>query len=361
MASLPPAIASRHPAAGAAAAYFPWFDWLRIVLALVVALGHDLVLVWEHSGDLAVQVFFALSGWLIGGILLDTDRAGMARFYFNRATRIWIPYALALLFLVGVSLLRDPVTGKWCEFVFYKLTFVYNVFGPPQLANAAAMPLHGTGNHFWSICAEEQFYLLAPLLLVVAGARFGRSTLLWVALAALALSFDIYGPISLGVLAALLHRRFGDWHLRRPAVVVLAAAALAAVVGLAFPDRVPYRFPAATLAISVVLLLAREGTKSRVGGFLGGVSYPLYLNHWLGIFLAHALMARFGMRDSATAKVAAVVLNLALCSLLYVLVDRQIQRRRAGWFTPRLGWRLAIAGFISVGIGLAGGLWLTAS
>jgi peptidoglycan/LPS O-acetylase OafA/YrhL len=49
------------------------------------------VIPWDTAANLAVQIFFALSGWLIGGILLRTDVQDLPRFYFNRATRIWIP------------------------------------------------------------------------------------------------------------------------------------------------------------------------------------------------------------------------------------------------------------------------------
>ena len=60
--------------------------------------------------------------------------------------------------LIAASLLRDPVTAKWLEIVFYKLSFVYNLFGTQQLANhVAEMPLRGTGSYFWSVNAEERF------------------------------------------------------------------------------------------------------------------------------------------------------------------------------------------------------------
>lgn len=68
------------------------FEVLRFLLAFTVLLSHKGVLTWENAGNLAVQVFFALSGWLVGSILCRTDRSELSRFYFNRATRIWIPY-----------------------------------------------------------------------------------------------------------------------------------------------------------------------------------------------------------------------------------------------------------------------------
>jgi len=120
----------------AVAKYYGWFDWLRFALALVVLLYHDGIFRWEQAGNFGVQVFFALSGWLIGGILCKTERSALKRFYFNRALRIWCPYLLALTFLVMGSLLHDHLTSKWLEIVFYKFTFVYNLFGTPQLARS---------------------------------------------------------------------------------------------------------------------------------------------------------------------------------------------------------------------------------
>ena len=159
--------------------YYPWFDWLRLALAATVLASHEgLIRGWPDAGNFAVQVFFSLSGWLIGDLLFNLPRGQLRKFYFNRALRIWCPYFLALSFLVGASLLRDKITLKWAEFVFYKSTSVYNLFGMPQLAiHRSEMPLFGTGSHFWSVNAEEQFYLLAPLVLVVLPRKFGRSVI----------------------------------------------------------------------------------------------------------------------------------------------------------------------------------------
>ena len=57
-------------------------------------------------------------------------------------------------------------------------------------------------SHVWSVNAEEQFYLVAPLILVLLAHRVGRSIVLCCALAAAAYYFDSYAAIVLGVLAA---------------------------------------------------------------------------------------------------------------------------------------------------------------
>src|SRR5947207_2070061 len=101
----------------AAIHFYTWFVWLRLGFAGIVMLSHEgLISVWPQAWDFAVQIFFALSGWLIGGILLRLPKHELSRFYFNRALRIWCPYFLALGLFVSASLLRDTVTPKWKEF-----------------------------------------------------------------------------------------------------------------------------------------------------------------------------------------------------------------------------------------------------
>jgi peptidoglycan/LPS O-acetylase OafA/YrhL len=154
---------------------------------------------------------------------LESELKNLPRFYFNRGARIWIPYFFAILLLIMVSSLKEPITAKWLEFVFYKVTFVYNLFGPQQLEQFRdAMPLQGTGNHFWSICSEEQFYLLAPVLLILV--PFGRTIWFWCLIAG-GLLFSPYwnsfSAISLGVLATVLRFHVGDWHTTSVARVAL--------------------------------------------------------------------------------------------------------------------------------------------
>jgi peptidoglycan/LPS O-acetylase OafA/YrhL len=341
---------------GVIGSYYPFFDWLRIILAIVVALKHSDVIQWANAGNLSVQVFFALSGWLIGSILLNTKKEDLPRFFFNRVTRIWIPYALAITLLLGASLLRDPVTSKWLEFAFYKLTFVYNFFGPTQLADfRQQMPLSGTGNHFWSICAEEQFYLLAPLIIVLTPARLGKSLVLWLLLSALAVSTQIYGSIALGVTAAVLRYYFGDWHLGKRATVMLFAALVTAIAYLAL-DLASYVFVAPFFSVVIVLLLARFGAKTFLGQFVGGMSYPFYLNHWIGVFIAHALLEPFGLREAAIGKAIALAFNLVLAAVLYIVIDYSILKYRASWFNTQRGFYSAFAAYSLMAVGLTGGL-----
>lgn len=332
--------------------YYPWFDWLRAVLAIVVMIGHDGLIPWKGSGNFAVQVFFALSGWLIGSILVDTERRNLPHFYFNRAVRIWVPYYLALALLVAASLLRDPVDAKWIEFIVYKLTFVYNWFGTPQLAtHVQQMPLAGTGNHFWSVNAEEQFYLMAPLLLVLTVPRIGRSVVAWLVIAVAAWWMHASASIVFGVTAAVV-ARFHPHFFSLPAVRAVAlVVGLAAAAGIAMDGD--YWLLAPPVAICIVLLLARKGQRQRLGAIAGGMSYPLYLNHWIGVYVANAALKPFGLRESAIRHVVSTLVNFAIAIGLYWCVDRRLLARRHAYYTPARG-RLATAmayGTIVVGSG----------
>lgn len=315
--------------------YHIYFDYLRLVLASVVMLSHDGWISWHASGSLAVEVFFAMSGWLIGGILLKTNRDGLPKFYFNRAARIWVPYYLALGLVIAASLVKDPIDWKWLEFVLYKATWTYNLFGPGQLeAFHQSMPLDGTANHFWSVNTEEQFYLLAPLLLVVFP-KTGRSPLTWVALAISTWTLQIGAAITFGVMAAVLANRYGDFYATVTARCVLAATLAVSIAGLVFDHQVQLYGP--FFAIAAVLLLAKRGNQHAAGRLLGGMSYPLYLNHWIGVFVWNALLKPFQLDDTMLRKILSVATNYAIAAALFCYVEQPILALRDRVYTPARG------------------------
>ncbi|WP_118856795.1 acyltransferase family protein [Sphingomonas mesophila] len=329
---------------------YPYFDWLRFALASAVALGHEGIITWEHAGNFAVQVFFALSGWLIGGILLRCEPNNLSRFYFNRATRIWIPYvfAVAAIYLLGAA--RDGLTPNFFKFLFFDLTFTHNFFIEKIPEVTSTMPLEGTGTHLWSISVEEQFYLAAPLLIVFL--RFGRTLWFWGLIAVVAyLTASWYASISLGVLAVVAQARFGDWHRRALSRVAFAVMSIGAIA-LAFVEPATYPWIAPPAAIGIVLLLSIPGERSPVGEFFGGMSYPFYLYHWVGMFAANFIAKKVALPSVGwTAYSIAVVVG----AVAYVVVDRNIMRYRGDWYTPRRGWILAITAYTLFVAGLIGG------
>ncbi len=336
--------------------YYPWFDWLRALCAISVMLYHDGLLTWPHAGGFAVQVFFALSGWLIGGILLKTSKDDLTRFYFNRAVRIWIPYYIAVGLLLLLSALREPITAKWLEIVVYKLLFVYNLFGTQQLAEFMhLMPQSGTLNHVWSVNAEEQFYLAAPFLLVLMANRMGRHVILWGALAFSAWFLDVYSAIVLGVLAAVVHHRYGSVHLKPIGRALLLVTLM--VSGFAMLATSRYAEAAPFAAIAIVLLLAVPGPQHRLGEVVGGMSYPLYLNHWIGIFALNFLLPT--MEDTVLRWTLAAALNLAIAIALYFWIEKPLLARRRIWFTTGRGRIVTFSAYAMIIVGIVFGFCMT--
>ncbi len=336
--------------------YYPRFDWLRGLLAVVVVLQHADLVPWHNSGPFAVHVFFVLSGWLIGGILLDLAPKDLPRFFYNRTLRIWGPYFFALALVLGVGLLRDVITPKWLEIVAYKATMVYNVFGTRQLAeHVAQMPLHGSSSHFWSVNAEEQFYLITPLLLVLLRWRgLGRSPWLWAAITAFMVATGTeYGGLSMGVLARIVLRD-NEFHLT-PTGRAMSVALLAASVPFLANDPTYIR-SAPVAGLMIVLLLSRRGASTPLGTVVGGMSYSLYLNHWIGIYVANFIGKKWAALSGPLPWfLAAVALPVALAVAHYLVIDRTIHDYRGRYYTPGRGRVATVVAYSLMAAGLTYG------
>lgn len=161
----------------------PGLDLLRAVAVVWIMLYHvtsygvRLPALVDY-GYMAVDLFFVLSGFLVGGQLLRPYAAGRAPswrdFFLRRALRILPAYyaVLALYFLVPA--VRDgPIQPLW-QF----LTFTQNLFADYHHMRAFS--------HAWSLCIEEHFYLLLPLSVLIMARRPGTRRVL--ALAALVLA-----------------------------------------------------------------------------------------------------------------------------------------------------------------------------
>ncbi len=158
--------------------FYPALDGLRAIAVLMVFyhhyLDHPVILNWGWAG---VDVFFVLSGFLITGILYDTRNAAhrFRNFYVRRTLRIFPLYYAVLL----VALLLTPVFHWVWHPVWYLWPIYLGNFGRfiwlhDYQTNSVVMdhllssdrqfdpPLVFFLGHFWSLCVEEQFYLVWP-------------------------------------------------------------------------------------------------------------------------------------------------------------------------------------------------------
>jgi peptidoglycan/LPS O-acetylase OafA/YrhL len=144
-------------------------------LAILLVLYHHLFWSNPNSGNrifdflnairasafVGVNLFFALSGFLITGILLDTVTSPnfFKTFYARRTLRIFPLYYGVLLSLL---LLTRPLHFVWNGWQYFFLTYTANLV----LWTRGPLMLHGISiDHFWSLQVEEQFYLVWPLIL----------------------------------------------------------------------------------------------------------------------------------------------------------------------------------------------------
>ncbi|MEW6703577.1 MAG: acyltransferase [Pseudomonadota bacterium] len=200
-----------------------------------------------NSGWMAVTLFFALSGFLISGILLDSRQADdyYRSFYMRRVLRIFpLYYAVLLAAFVLMPLLVPligPLPGGVAADVpdqVWLWTYLSNWTEPYGIASNA-FP------HFWSLAVEEQFYLVWPFLIrhctarqafrlcvVVAASALGIRCLMLAAGATpemvYTFTFSRMDALALGGAAAAALRvpEWRAWCVRRDAKAVLLSAAL---------------------------------------------------------------------------------------------------------------------------------------
>jgi peptidoglycan/LPS O-acetylase OafA/YrhL len=155
-------------------------DGLRFFAFLLVFFFHALQwspwgqLPFIRFGYLGVPIFFVLSGFLIGGILLDLKEktrpgfglgAKLKTFYIRRALRIFPVYYLFIAILALLFVLSRRPDKIMSDSFFWHLTYLTN------FRSFAAGMDHVRQGHFWSLAVEEHFYMLAPLVVLLVSPR----------------------------------------------------------------------------------------------------------------------------------------------------------------------------------------------
>ncbi len=161
--------------------FYPALDGFRALAVLLVFFEHYLsrfypALNWGWAG---VDLFFVLSGFLITGILFDTRDAAhrLRNFYVRRSVRIFpLFYGVLLIALLTTPLFHWAWNRAWILWALYLGNYARFLFLNSPLHNLGApfgIIEHLRGQpfgheptiflgHFWSLCVEEQFYLVWP-------------------------------------------------------------------------------------------------------------------------------------------------------------------------------------------------------
>ena len=302
-----------------------------------------------------VDLFFVLSGFLIGGILLDEKESPryFQTFYLRRFHRILpLYYAwIAIFFVLAVTSFSHLPAPLTLGPIRWTLVPIYVFF----VQNTVSKQLPGFSSQWfgalWSLAVEEQFYLVAPLLvrflsrrnlvkllsLTIVGAPLLRAAVFhWypVHTAAYVLTACRADALALGVLLAVIWRddasraRLQD---HRKLFLTILFGLLICVVYIAAWHPSPYTFFASICGLSCVdfffagaLLLAiwqREGYWAAICRIpilraLGRISYCVYVIHLATNAFCHALL--LGSREDISSPASfgvTLVAGVATCAL----------------------------------------------
>jgi peptidoglycan/LPS O-acetylase OafA/YrhL len=348
--------------------------WVMLFLSyLVGGLGEDFA--WlSRYGWMGVDLFFVLSGYLIGRQVLASLASGrgfsFGGFYRRRAYRILPAFVVVLAVYATLPGLREaPGMEPWWKFAGFYMNLSIN-----YAENSAF-------SHAWSLCVEEHFYLLFPLLAVALAHRTSLARFVaicagivaagialragvWLHDTALAEAGigadrnwfveDIYYPtwnrldglLAGVVLAAIEVYRPRWWQAAqsRSNFALIAAVAVLAVSFWLFHERTgllgnSIGWPVLSFGLGL-LVFAGAGSSSWIGrkrvpgmAWLAAISYSLYLSHKLAFHavqvVADGRLDGMGLLAFACYAIASALVG----ATLYYGVERhflQLRDRRAG-------------------------------
>lgn len=149
--------------------YHPALDILRGLAILLVVVYHNFGTVsFFRFGWLGVDLFFALSGFLITDILLKSreQKFYFRNFYMRRVLRIFPLYYLVLFVFFSLSPVLFKQKGPDTVFSYYteNSTWFWSYFQNWLLVKKGPPPVPFL-SHFWSLAIEEQFYLFWPVMI----------------------------------------------------------------------------------------------------------------------------------------------------------------------------------------------------
>lgn len=319
------------------------------------------------GGFVGVDVFFALSGFLITALILrqeSQDRFCLKTFYLRRAMRIGpsLIVMLASILVIGWWFLLPHEFHELRGDMMHSLTDFMRLMVGPEADYFEGAVEEKPLVHLWSLAVEVQFYFLWPLMLVaMAGRRERLTALLLIVLvsfgtnllmAGATLARAYYLPqtrvwqLTLGgLLAFSLHQgaaaRYLERFLDQTGLTRAGAANIASGVGLALiavsafglTDRLAYPGWWAivpTLGALLVIAAGAHATLNRrllssplmVG--LGLVSYALYLWHWPLLAFRNVL----NLDDDVWATVTCLATALALAAATYRYIELPLRSLR---------------------------------
>jgi peptidoglycan/LPS O-acetylase OafA/YrhL len=357
------------------AAYRPDIDGLRAVAILLVIEYHAQPRLIP-GGFIGVDIFFAISGFLITRIILTQLKAhtfSSIDFYSRRARRIFpaLVVVLTVTYLIGWFVLLPNDFSLLGENIAAGVMFASNLFQLNQVGYFAPDSTQNPLLHLWSLGIEEQFYIFWPLLLLmISGSTRQRFWMAAIAIASFAVSlliyfgykeWSFYSPISRGwelLAGGIVASRYVERpEFKRETFAqpddLSSTIGIVAIVGAAVCLNRDSLFPGLNALLPVlgaVLIIVSPHSwvnrillSNRPVVLIGLISYPLYLWHWP--LLSYLRIIRNGA-PNAREIWAAVIIAFVLAWLTFRFVEIPLRRRRS--VVPYLSFGLVTIGLVGI-------------
>jgi peptidoglycan/LPS O-acetylase OafA/YrhL len=308
-------------------------------------------------GVLGVELFFVLSGFLIGGILIaDFDKAPTLSALRHFWVRRWFRTLPNYFLFVGVNVLLALGLGSQIPAITSYLVFLQSFSGPPPPFFVES----------WSLAVEEWFYLLMPVaaligirclrlplnisvllvgVLAIAGVTMARSWYVAAYQPAWLLGIRVITPMRLdacmfGVLGAWLLRYHPKlWAgFRRPGLLLGSCLLLVITLNIFDPEGGYFSMKTTgftVLSLSALCFLpALEGWRASGGRMAAGTtrlslwSYSLYLVNFPVFTLCSHVLAPQTPAAALACATAFVAVSIALAALIYHYFERPVLKLR---------------------------------
>lgn len=329
----------------------------------------------SEQGWAGVVLFFVLSGYLIGNQIFSAfvkeQDFSLTLFYIRRLLRTLPVYyaVLALYFIFPTALNNTDATPLW-----KLLTFTQNL----------DMNVHSTFKHSWSLCVEEQFYLVLPLAAMIIAYSKKSLTLGWLVLVVATLlvifmraynwyahgqasisgqsfmdhiyhsTFTRFDELLLGVAIAMLKNFYPSTfeRVQQKGNLLLATGLIS--VGIMFYVfqnylRIPgygfslwvttFGYTLLAIAFGILVLAALSPNsllhRIRIPGATSIAlwSYAIYLIHPIIFHVIKAPLTQYGFDVNTGLSVAIFMLTTVFCGwILYVIVETPFMKLRARYF-----------------------------
>jgi peptidoglycan/LPS O-acetylase OafA/YrhL len=339
--------------------------------AVLVVLCHNLGWPGFQGGFLGVDVFFALSGFLITTLLLEDQvrygRISLRRFFLRRFLRLYPALLVLVMFsAVSAAFMSPPVSPSRIGAVAASVLGYWSNW----LVIADPKAWFGGLNHTWSLAVEMHFYVIWAAIMAWATGRRDRDWRLLVLVAAVMVAGSVLWRAFLWTQGTDLHRLYAGTDMRLDAVFLGAVAGLLRWRHLADPAKsiLPVLGPGIVRAIELagmalfifmVMVLAQESSGVFLGGFtlaggitagliltallypgslvarlaswsvmawLGQISYSLYLWHVpAGKLFSVARLSSFGL-SPLLVELVRVVTSIAVAAVSYYTIERYFLR-----------------------------------